>query len=308
MPNPQTPRRVSVGLIQMACGADKQANIARALELTREAAQRGAEVVCLQELFASPYFCQAVEAERFDLAEPIPGPSSEPFLALSAELGIAVLVSVFERRAPGLYHNTLLVIEAGRIAGLYRKMHIPDDPQFYEKYYFTPGDTGFMAVETAKAQVGPLVCWDQWYPEAARLTALAGAEILFYPTAIGWLPSEKAELGAKQHDAWRTIQRSHAIANGVYVVAVNRVGQEEPPAGIQFWGRSFVCDPLGEVLAEAGEGEEVLVVPLDLGQSEHVRRDWPFLRDRRVDAFGGITERFGRRAVQDDSLTKRGGR
>lgn len=286
-------RTVSVGLVQMAVGTDKQANIKKALELTREAASRGAQVICLQELFSTQYFCQVEDSERFDLAEPIPGPSSEPFQRLAAELQVSILVSLFERRAPGLYHNTLITIgENGEIVGRYRKMHIPDDPQFYEKFYFTPGDLGFMAVDTPHAKLGPLVCWDQWYPEAARLTALKGAEILFYPTAIGWLPKEKAEFGAKQLDAWRTIQRAHAIANGVYVVAVNRVGQEGPPDGIQFWGHSFVCDPFGEVLAEGGEGEEVLVVELDMARSEQFRRDWPFLRDRRIDAFGELTERF----------------
>ncbi len=286
-------QRVKVGLIQMSVSESKADNVDKALGLTREAAARGAQIVCLQELFSSQYFCQVEDMALFDLAEPIPGPSSAPFLALAKELGVSVVTSLFERRAPGLYHNTALVIDqAGQIAGRYRKMHIPDDPQFYEKFYFTPGDLGFVAVQTPHAKLGPLVCWDQWYPEAARLTALRGAEILLYPTAIGWLPAEKAEFGAKQLSAWQTIQRSHAIANGVHVVAVNRVGQEGPPDGIQFWGHSFVCDPFGEVIAEAGEAEEVLVAELDLSLNERTRREWPFLRDRRIDAYSGITRRF----------------
>ncbi|MCA9633327.1 MAG: carbon-nitrogen hydrolase [Myxococcales bacterium] len=286
-------RKVKVGLIQMSVGPDKAANIKKALELTRDAARRGAQVVCLQELFATQYFCQVEDQGLFDLAEPVPGPSTQPFQALAAELRISIISSIFERRAAGLYHNTAVVLgEQGQIAGRYRKMHIPDDPQFYEKFYFTPGDLGFVAIDTPYAKLGPLVCWDQWYPEAARLTALKGAEVLFYPTAIGWLPAEKDQFGAKQLSAWQTIQRSHAIANGVHVVAVNRVGQEGPPDGIQFWGHSFVCDPFGEVLAEAGEGEEVLVVELDLSVSEETRREWPFLRDRRIDAYSGITKRF----------------
>lgn len=284
---------MKLGLVQMQVGQDKGANVEKALKLTRQAAERGAQVVCLQELFASQYFCQVEDMDLFDLAEPIPGPSTEPFLELCRELKICVVSSVFERRAAGLYHNTAVIIdEAGTISARYRKMHIPDDPQYYEKFYFTPGDLGFVACETTHAKLGPLVCWDQWYPEAARLTALKGAEILFYPTAIGWLPDEKAEYGAAQLSAWQTMMRSHAIANGVHVVAVNRVGQEGPPDGIEFWGHSFVSDPFGRLLAEAGTDEEVLVVECDLSLNETTRREWPFFRDRRIDAYGGLTKRF----------------
>jgi N-carbamoylputrescine amidase len=248
----------------------------------------------LQELFASPYFCQVEDSALFDLAEPIPGPTSQAVSDCAKELGVSIVVPLFEKRAPGVYHNSLIVAGPdGASLGLYRKMHIPDDPLFYEKYYFTPGDLGFKTIQTPEAKVGPLICWDQWYPEAARLTALRGAEILVYPTAIGWHPSEKAEFGAAQLSAWQTIQRSHAIANGVFVVAVNRVGHEGPKdGGLQFWGHSFVADPFGVVLAEAGEGEETLVVELDLSRQEWVRRNWPFYRDRRIDAYGDLTSRF----------------
>ena len=251
-------------------------------------------MVCLQELFASPYFCQTEDAALFDLAEPIPGPTTKAMAEAARAAQVTLVVPLFERRARGLYHNSLVVLGPdGELIGTYRKMHIPDDPLFYEKYYFTPGDLGFCAFETAKAKVGPLICWDQWYPEAARLTALRGAEILVYPTAIGWHPQEKAEFGAAQLSAWQTIQRSHAIANGVFVVAVNRVGHEGPAdGGLDFWGHSFVADPFGVVLAEAGEGEETLVVECDLSRMEAVRRNWPFLRDRRIDAYGDITRRF----------------
>jgi N-carbamoylputrescine amidase len=260
----------------------------------REAAGRGAKLICLQELFASPYFCQVEDSALFDLAEPIPGPTSQAVSACAKELGVSIVVPLFEKRAPGVYHNSLIVVgPSGDSLGLYRKMHIPDDPQFYEKYYFTPGDLGFKTIETPEAKVGPLICWDQWYPEAARLTALRGAEILMYPTAIGWHPAEKAEYGAAQLSAWQTIQRSHAIANGVFVVSVNRVGHEGPAdGGLQFWGHSFVADPFGVVLAEAGEGEETLVVELDLSRQEWVRRNWPFYRDRRIDSYGELTSRF----------------
>ncbi len=288
-------RSVRVGLVQQAAsGEDKAKNLERALSGIREAAGRGAEVVCLQELFATTYFCQVEDPARFDLAEPVPGPTSQAVAALARELGVVIVSSVFERRAAGLYHNTALVHgPKGEELGRYRKMHIPDDPQFYEKFYFTPGDLGFRNVPTGKVNLGPLVCWDQWYPEAARLTALRGAELLVYPTAIGWMPDEKESEGKAQLAAWQTIQRSHAIANGVFVVAVNRVGFEPSPSGgIEFWGHSFVCDPLGTVLAEAGMGEEVLVVEIDLRRQEEVRRIWPFLRDRRIDAYGGIDRRF----------------
>jgi N-carbamoylputrescine amidase len=286
-----------VGLVQMGMGADAAANLARAIELIGEAAGRGAAVVCLPELFRTPYFCQREDAALFDLAEPIPGPATHAVAAAARRHGVAVVASLFERRAPGIAHNTAVVIDAdGSLAGVYRKMHIPDDPGYYEKYYFTPGDLGFKAVDTRAGRIGVLVCWDQWFPEAARLTALAGAEVIFYPTAIGWHPAEKQAEGEAQRDAWRTVQRGHAIANGVYVAAVNRVGLERPDpsaAGLEFWGTSFCCDPQGVVLAEAGTaGEQVLVVEIDRARLEYVRRNWPFLRDRRIDAYGGLTKRF----------------
>ncbi len=285
---------VRIGLVQMSTGLEKTANIDKAEALVREAARRGAELVCLPELFASQYFCQVEEAQLFDLAEPIPGLTTTRMSALARELGVSVVAPLFERRAPGLYHNSLVVLGPdGSTLGTYRKMHIPDDPLFYEKYYFTPGDLGFMSVPTPKIQVGPLICWDQWYPEAARLTALRGAEVLVYPTAIGWHPSERAEFGAAQLSAWQTAQRAHAIANGVFVVAVNRVGHEGPAdGGIQFWGHSFVADPFGVVLAQADDTEQVLVVDCDRSRMEYVRRNWPFLRDRRIDAYGDITQRY----------------
>ncbi|MBI3201440.1 MAG: carbon-nitrogen hydrolase [Myxococcales bacterium] len=287
-------RVVKVGLVQMSTVEAPQANLEKALAAVKHAAERGAQIVCLQELFVSPYFCQVEDAALFDLAEPIPGPTTDAVAAVAKQLGVVVLTSLFERRAPGLYHNTTVVLgPTGAELGTYRKMHIPDDPAFYEKFYFTPGDLGFVSVPTPFANVGPLVCWDQWYPEGARLTALAGAEILFYPTAIGWHPYEKASHGAAQLSAWQTMQRSHAIANGVFVVAVNRVGHEGPKdGGLEFWGHSFVCDPAGVVLAEAGTGEETLVVELDLGRIEEQRRGWPFLRDRRIDAYGGLLSRY----------------
>src|SRR5262245_4928783 len=287
-------RVLKVGLVQTKVAADKPKTVEKTAERVREAASRGAKLVCLQELFASEYFCQSEDHSQFELAEPIPGPTTEAMAKVAKETGVSIVVPLFERRAAGVYHNSLVVIGPnGGILGQYRKMHIPDDPLFYEKFYFTPGDLGFVAVPTPEASVGPLICWDQWYPEAARLTALRGAEVLVYPTAIGWHPSEKAEYGAAQLSAWQTIQRAHAIANGVFVVAVNRVGHEGPKgAGLEFWGHSFVADPFGVVLAEAGEGEEVLVVECDLGRVEEVRRNWPFLRDRRIDAYGGITSRL----------------
>jgi N-carbamoylputrescine amidase len=284
-----------IGLIQMACSKDPNENLAKAEWRIREAAGKGAQIVCVQELFRSQYFCQREDAALFDLAEPVPGPTSESFARLARELQVAIVGSVFERRAAGVYHNTALVVDAdGSLLGIYRKMHIPDDPGYYEKYYFAPGDLGFPCFDTRFARVAPLVCWDQWYPEAARLAALAGAQVLFYPTAIGWHPAEKARDGAAQLDAWRTIQRAHAIANGLYVAAVNRVGYEGPPeTGIEFWGGSFVVDPFGRLLAEAShDREETLVVECDPRRIEEVRRDWPFLRDRRIDAYTGIVSRL----------------
>jgi N-carbamoylputrescine amidase len=295
---PSAPRRsFRVGLVQMAMSLDLEENLASAANKVEEAAKDGAEVVCLPELFRSPYFCQREDAALFDLAEPVPGPSTNTFSALAQRTGVAVVVPIFERRAPGLYHNSAAVIDnTGRVLGLYRKMHIPDDPCFYEKFYFTPGDLGFRTFDTHTARIGTLICWDQWYPEGARLTALQGAAILFYPTAIGWHPHEKAKYGASQRDAWRTVQRAHAIANGVYVAAVNRVGHEaggEGQAGLEFWGTSFVCDPFGVVVAEASvDKEEVLVAEVSLDRIEEVRRNWPFLRDRRIDAYKGIEQRF----------------
>jgi N-carbamoylputrescine amidase len=283
--------RVRVGLVQLSCGTDPAQNLARTLAAADDAAARGAQVICLQELFRSQYFCQVEDAARFDLAEPIPGPSTEALGKLAARRGAAIVASLFERRAEGLYHNTTAMLdESGAIAGLYRKMHIPDDPLYYEKFYFTPGDLGFRAFPLKHVRAGTLVCWDQWYPEAARLTALAGAQILFYPTAIGWQFDESPEVDRAQHDAWETIQRSHAIANGVFVVAVNRVGRED---GIRFWGQSFVADPFGRVIARASsEREETLVVDCDLSLVEQTRRHWPFLRDRRIDAYADLTRRF----------------
>jgi len=289
--------KFKVGLVQMSMSADPDANLDKAAAKVEEAAGKGAEVVCLPELYRSPYFCQREDAALFDLAEPVPGPSTERLSEVARKAGVAVVVPIFEKRAPGLYHNSAVVLDAdGRTAGLYRKMHIPDDPAFYEKFYFTPGDLGFQAFDTRFGKIGTLICWDQWYPEGARLTALRGAAVLFYPTAIGWHPHEKETHGAQQRDAWRTIQRGHAIANGCYVAAVNRVGHEPGPvgqAGLQFWGTSFLCDPFGVVLAEASiDQEEILVSEVDLARIEEVRRGWPFLRDRRIDAYEGIEKRF----------------
>jgi N-carbamoylputrescine amidase len=289
--------KFKVGLVQMSMSADPQANLDKAAARVEEAARKGAEVVCLPELYRSPYFCQREDAALFDLAEPVPGPSTERLSEVARQAGVAVIVPIFEKRAPGLYHNSAVVLDAdGRTAGLYRKMHIPDDPAFYEKFYFAPGDLGFQAIDTRFGKVGTLICWDQWYPEGARLTALRGAAVLFYPTAIGWHPAEKAQQGAAQRDAWRTVQRGHAIANGCYVAAVNRVGHEPGPAGeagLEFWGTSFLCDPFGVVIAEAAtDREEILVGEIDLGRIEEVRRGWPFLRDRRIDAYQGIDKRF----------------
>jgi N-carbamoylputrescine amidase len=303
-------RKYTIAAVQMSMGADPEANFAMALQHVREAARMGANIVCLPELFRTQYFCQREDLRLFDLAEPIPGPSTEKLGAVAREAGVVLVASLFERRAPGLYHNTAVTLGSdGAIASVYRKMHIPDDPLYYEKYYFAPGDLGFEAVDTAFGRVGTLVCWDQWYPEGARLTALQGAEVLFYPTAIGWHPAEKDEFGAAQYDAWRTIQRSHAIANGVYVAAVNRVGKEhgdilgnraEGP-GLEFWGGSFIADPFGRVIAKAShENEEILVAEVDLRLLEDTRRNWPFLRDRRIDAYGPVTQRFIDAALPED--------
>ena len=296
------PDRFRIALIQMACGPQPEDNLARALDFIAQAAKQGAQVVCLPELFQTQYFCQREDAALFDLAEPIPGPATAVLARAAQQHGIALVASLFEKRAPGLYHNTATIFDAdGSLLGLYRKMHIPDDPLFYEKYYFTPGDLGFKAFDTRHGRIGTLVCWDQWYPEGARLTALQGASVLFYPTAIGWHPAEKAEYGAAQYDAWRTVQRGHAIANGVFVAAVNRVGfetgnirgDEAPGQGLEFWGGSFLADPFGRILAQGShDKEEILLGEVDLRLLEDTRRNWPFLRDRRIDAYGPITARF----------------
>ncbi len=320
-------RKFAVGLVQMVCAADPEENLRRGLVRVEQAARGGAQVICLPELFRSQYFCQREDPACFDLAEPIPGPTTEAVAEAARKAGVVVVAPVFERRAAGLYHNSAAVIDAdGRIAGVYRKMHIPDDPAYYEKFYFTPGDLGFQSFPTRAGRIATLICWDQWYPEGARLTALQGAAILFYPTAIGWHPSEKPAAlasgfrspvvparrdqtpdpipprrdegagGAAELDAWRTVQRGHAIANGVYVAAVNRVGHEVPPGGgpgIEFWGNSFICDPQGVVVAQASaDGEEILLAEVDLARLEDVRRNWPFLRDRRIDAYAGIDRRY----------------
>ena len=283
-----------IGLVQMSMSADAAANTQKAVERVRAAAAQGATVVCLPELYRTPYFCQREDAALFDLAETVPGPSSEALGEVSRETGVAVVVPIFERRAPGLYHNSAVILDSGDVRGLYRKMHIPDDPAFYEKFYFAPGDLGFRAFDTRAGRIGTLICWDQWYPEGARLTALQGASVLFYPTAIGWHPAEKDEWGRAQVEAWRTIQRSHAIANGIYVASSNRVGHEEEPGtnGITFFGHSFIADPFGRTVAEAGESEEILVAQCDPALIETIRRNWPFLRDRRVDAYGAILNRY----------------
>jgi len=296
------PEKFTVGLLQMSANSDPDKNLQRAIDKIHQAAARGAQVVCLPELFQTQYFCQREDSALFDLAEPVPGPTTDKLSVLARQLRIVLIASVFERRAAGVYHNTAVVFDAdGTLRGRYRKMHIPDDPLYYEKFYFTPGDLGFQAFDTAAGRVGTLVCWDQWYPEGARLTALQGAHVLFYPTAIGWHPAEKAEFGEAQHDAWRTIQRAHAIANGVYVAVVNRVGHETgdirgnaaPGAGLEFWGGSFLCDPFGRVIAEGShDKEEILTGEVDLRALEEVRRNWPFLRDRRIDSYAPITNRM----------------
>ncbi len=295
-------RKYKVGLVQMSMGPDPEANLKSAIGHIHEAARRGANIVCLPELFRAQYFCQREDPGLFDLAEPIPGPSTTRLGQVACEARVSIVASLFERRAPGLYHNTAVTLNPdGAIASVYRKMHIPDDPLYYEKYYFTPGDLGFQATDTPVGRVGTLVCWDQWYPEGARLTALQGAEVLFYPTAIGWHPAEKEEFGAAQYDAWQTIQRAHAIANGVYVAGVNRVGHEQGDVlgnradgpGLEFWGGSFLADPFGRIIAKASHDKEELIIgEIDMALLEDTRRNWPFLRDRRIDAYAPITQRF----------------
>jgi N-carbamoylputrescine amidase len=292
-----TPHAFTLGLLQMSASRDPEENLAKAAARIREAAAAGAQVICLPELFRSRYFCQREDPAWFDLAETIPGPTTESLAAVAREAAVVLVVPVFEKRGTGLYHNSLAAIDAdGRMLGVYRKMHIPDDPCYYEKYYFAPGDRGFAVWRTRHGRVGTLICWDQWYPEAARLVALRGADVIVYPTAIGWHPAEKEKEGAGQLDAWRTVQRGHAIANGVYVAAVNRVGLEKDApgdAGIEFWGASFACDPQGVIVAAAATNDEAtLLAPIDPARIESVRRHWPFLRDRRVDAYGGLAERF----------------
>lgn len=291
--------KASVALIQMSCSDDPKENLEKCLARIEEAAKQGAQIVSTQELFRSRYFCQTEEHVNFELAEPIPGPSTEALSKLARDKKVVVVGSLFERRAPGLYHNTAVVIDAdGQLLGKYRKMHIPDDPLFYEKFYFTPGDLGFKAFDTHYGKIGVLICWDQWYPEGARLTALAGAQILFYPTAIGWQPPEKEEYGERQHASWEIIQRSHAVANGVYVAVANRIGHEPTPAGnpgegIEFWGQSFIADPSGQLIAKASVAEEeILMAEVDFRKLDVQRTHWPFLRDRRIDAYQEITKRF----------------
>ncbi len=290
-----TSNAFTIGIIQDHATADTRANVDRAERLVRDAARQGAQIICLKELFNALYFCKSQQCDRFELAEPIPGPTTTRMQALARELAVVIVVPIFERQAAGIYRNSAAVVDAdGSLLGVYRKMHIPDDPLFNEKYYFTPGDLGFQAIETRFAKVGTLVCWDQWYPEAARLTALRGADVLFYPTAIGWHPAEKAEFGPAQAEAWEIMQRSHAIANGIFVAAVNRVGHEGPAdGGLEFWGGSFLADPFGRVLARAGrDSEEILTAVCDPRLQEETRRHWPFLRDRRIDAYGPILNRY----------------
>jgi N-carbamoylputrescine amidase len=291
MPAKQKTKRVTVGLVQMTAGDDVETNLAKAVARIEAAAKIGGQIVCLQELFRSRYFCQSENQENFKLAEPIPGPTTETLGALARKRTVVIVASIFEKRSAGVYHNTAVIIDAdGSIAGKYRKMHIPDDPLYYEKFYFTPGDLGFPSFETRYGRLAALVCWDQWFPEGARLAALSGAEMVFYPTAIGWIPNEPRAIAQNQRAAWQLIQRSHAVANGVFVVSVNRVGRE---GKIKFWGQSFVAGPFGEIVAQAnGEREELLMAKCDLGKIEETRQSWPFLRDRRIDAYGPIQSRF----------------
>jgi len=287
---------VKLGLLQTSCSADPKANLAKTLAFAERAAKQGAQIICTQELFRSQYFCQDEDHDNFKLAEPIPGPSTAAFQKLAKKHSVVIIASLFEKRASGVYHNTAAIIDAdGSLLGMYRKMHIPDDPLFYEKFYFTPGDLGFRSWRTRYGKIGVLICWDQWYPEGARLTAMQGAEILFYPTAIGWHPKEKAEYGTNQHGAWELIQRSHAVANGCYVAAVNRIGLERPIGGdgLEFWGQSFVAGTSGQILAKASvDRAENLIVPVDLSKVDVTRTHWPFLRDRRIDAYGDLVKRF----------------
>ena len=292
-----TPDKFTIGLIQMSMSTDSEDNLKKAVDRIGKAAKKGAEVICLPELFSSQYFCQKEDIENFNLAETIPGPSTKVLGEAARKYNVVITASLFEKRAQGVYHNTIAMINTeGEVSGLYRKMHIPDDPAYYEKFYFTPGDLGYKSFQTEFGNVGTLVCWDQWYPEGARITALKGASVIFYPTAIGWHPHEKKEHGKPQFDSWRTIQRGHAIANGVYVAAVNRVGHEKPDKsspGIEFWGSSFVADPQGIVIAEASpKKEEILLAEVDTARIEYIRRNWPFLRDRRIDSYIGIDKRF----------------
>jgi len=296
--------KFTVGLVQMRCTTDRDDNLTRAEDKIREAAARGAQIVCLHELFAGEYFCRTEDAALFDLAEPVPGPTTDRLAKVAKDRKVALVVSLFERRAAGVYHNTCAILDAdGSYLGKYRKMHIPDDPLYYEKFYFTPGDLGFLSFDTKYARVGVQICWDQWYPEGSRITAMQGAQVIFYPTSIGWHPHEKAEVGAAQLDSWKTIQRAHAVANGLYVAVVNRVGFEGKPErgdpGLEFWGNSFVADPSGQFLAEgSNDKEEILVTECDPSRSEDVRRNWPFFRDRRIDAFGPLLERWGKEEVR----------
>ncbi len=289
---------VKLGLIQADVSANPAANLKKTIALVERAAKSGAQIICTQELFRSQYFCQSEDHKHFELAETIPGPSTDAFQKLAKKHKVVIVASLFERRTAGLYHNTAVVIDAdGSLMGSYRKMHIPDDPLFYEKFYFTPGDLGFKTWDTRYGKIGVLICWDQWYPEAARLTAMSGAQILFYPTAIGWHPSEKAKYGTKQHGAWETIQRSHAVANGCYVASINRIGHEVIEGvggdGLEFWGQSFVAGTSGEIIAKASaDQEEILIVPVDLENVDTTRTHWPFLRDRRIDAYGDLTKRL----------------
>lgn len=289
--------KFTIGCIQISVSENVNKNLSKAVEWINKAAKQGAQVICLPELFRSQYFCQSEDIKYFDLAETIPGPSTEAIGKAAKENNVVVVASLFEKRAPGIYHNTVAVLGTdGNIAGIYRKMHIPDDPAYYEKFYFTPGDLGYKNFNTPFGNIGTLICWDQWYPEGARITALKGASVLFYPTAIGWHPHEKDEHGKPQFESWQTIQRSHAISNGVYVAAVNRIGlekQDEKSAGIEFWGQSFICDPQGIILTQASaDKEEILFAEIDLSRIEYIRRNWPFLRDRRIDSYIGIDKRF----------------
>jgi N-carbamoylputrescine amidase len=290
------PSEITLGLVQTACSARPAENLKKTLAGVERAAKAGAQIISTQELFRSQYFCQAEDHENFKLAEAIPGPSTDAFCKLARKHQVVIVASLFEKRAAGLYHNTAAIIDAdGSLLGIYRKMHIPEDPLFHEKFYFTPGDLGFKAWQTRFAKIGVLICWDQWYPEAARLTAMQGAEILFYPTAIGWHPKEKQEYGVNQHGAWETIQRAHAVANGCFVAVTNRIGLEQPYGGdgIEFWGQSFVAGTSGQIIAKASvDREEIMLVPIDLGKVDVTRTHWPFLRDRRIDAYGNLTKRF----------------